>query len=333
MKTIIQETIEQALSKIEETILKQNDQQAFEKVQAVFLKANEELLQHASDMQEVYDYLCDEKSKKQYVNFLTYQLVSKVSRDFARSLNQNMPIGVYRAMVDNFDAVLAQKGLKQPALFPNPIYEQFGFEQYIYPPFVNLGKGDVFIDCGACFGDSAMWASQKGAEVHALEPISYIFKGLDFYLDFNDYLDVHCYNLGVSSKNQELTFKMSKSLTGCAFSDMASKQSKFQEMYFANNPCKLHDVKVQCVRLDDFLKDHNIEATFIKMDIEGAELDALKGATETLQQRKPKLAISLYHSDSDLWAIPLFIKSVVPEYKFYCRQNSIEHEFVLYATV
>ena len=53
------------------------------------------------------------------------------------------------------------------------------------------------------------------------------------------------------------------------------------------------------------------------MDIEGAELDALKGAKETVIKYKPKLAICLYHQNCDFYNIPLYLKSIVPEYKFY----------------
>lgn len=46
------------------------------------------------------------------------------------------------------------------------------------------------------------------------------------------------------------------------------------------------------------------EATYIKMDIEGAEMETLKGCTKTIEQYRLKLAISIYHRDDDLWGIP-----------------------------
>lgn len=72
--------------------------------------------------------------------------------------------------------------------------------------------------------------------------------------------------------------------------------------------------------------------TFIKMDIEGAELQALKGAKRTIFRNKPKLAICIYHNDSDIYRIPAYILSIVPEYRFYIRHyNSNAWETVLYA--
>lgn len=85
------------------------------------------------------------------------------------------------------------------------------------------------------------------------------------------------------------------------------------------------------VCLDDFLQE---KVTFIKMDIEGAEMDALKGAEQTIRKYKPKLAISIYHEENDFWEIPLLIKSFVPEYQFYVRHHSDNcSETILYAII
>lgn len=67
------------------------------------------------------------------------------------------------------------------------------------------------------------------------------------------------------------------------------------------------------------------------MDIEGAELEALKGAEKVLRKCKPKLAISLYHKNEDLYQIPIWLSKVVPEYKFYLRHYSNKRwDLVLY---
>lgn len=74
------------------------------------------------------------------------------------------------------------------------------------------------------------------------------------------------------------------------------------------------------------------KATFIKMDIEGSELEALKGAEYTLKTYKPRLAISLYHKSEDIFEIPQYILSVVPDYKLYIRHYTSDiWETVLYA--
>ncbi len=72
--------------------------------------------------------------------------------------------------------------------------------------------------------------------------------------------------------------------------------------------------------------------TFIKMDIEGAELEALKGAEETIKRYHPTLALSIYHKPEDIVELPRFIKSLVPEYKLYLRNYHLDQtETVLYA--
>lgn len=76
------------------------------------------------------------------------------------------------------------------------------------------------------------------------------------------------------------------------------------------------------------------DATFIKMDIEGAEIDALYGAKETILRNRPKLAICIYHSNEHLYEIPLLIHELVPEYKLSIRHHSYgESESVVYAWV
>jgi FkbM family methyltransferase len=88
---------------------------------------------------------------------------------------------------------------------------------------------------------------------------------------------------------------------------------------------------IKAVKLDDII---NEKVTFIKMDIEGGEMDALIGAEEILKRYKPKLAISLYHNAVHLWEIPIFLKTTVPEYKFYIRHHSdFFDSLILYAVV
>jgi len=68
------------------------------------------------------------------------------------------------------------------------------------------------------------------------------------------------------------------------------------------------------------------------MDVEGAELESLKGAEKTIRRDRPKLAICIYHKPEDMTEIPLFIKELVPEYKLYVRMHANDgSETVLYA--
>lgn len=87
--------------------------------------------------------------------------------------------------------------------------------------------------------------------------------------------------------------------------------------------------EVRVVSLDTYISE---KVTFIKMDIEGAELEALKGAEHILLRDKPKLAVCIYHNKEDLYEIPHYLKTLVPEYKLYIRHYSnYTSETVLYA--
>ena len=90
--------------------------------------------------------------------------------------------------------------------------------------------------------------------------------------------------------------------------------------------------KIPLVKMDSVPECE--DATFIKMDIEGAELSALKGGKGLIQRNKPKLAICIYHSNEDMLRIAEYIHEIVPEYKLYMRAHNMGiAENVLYAVM
>lgn len=87
---------------------------------------------------------------------------------------------------------------------------------------------------------------------------------------------------------------------------------------------------IECRRLDDI--EWPATPTYIKMDIEGAEPEALAGASELLQRQQPVLAICTYHRSEHLWQIPNLIRSISPEYDVFLRRYAEEcWEGVCYA--
>ncbi len=87
--------------------------------------------------------------------------------------------------------------------------------------------------------------------------------------------------------------------------------------------------EVPVVDIDSLIKD---KVTFIKMDIEGSEYEAIKGAQNMIKSYTPRLAISVYHKLDDIWEIPKLILDLNPNYKLYFRHYSIAgDETVLYA--
>ncbi len=89
-------------------------------------------------------------------------------------------------------------------------------------------------------------------------------------------------------------------------------------------------VEIPVTTLDNILKNRPV--TFIKMDIEGGEIDALNGSRNIINEQKPVLAICVYHKFNDIFDIPLLIKSFGINYKYYLRHYSnYVSETVLYA--
>ena len=73
-------------------------------------------------------------------------------------------------------------------------------------------------------------------------------------------------------------------------------------------------------------------ATYIKLDVEGSELETLKGAVNTIKQYRPRLAISIYHKPEDIVLIPIFLEELGMDYKYYLRHYQTRmQESVLYA--
>lgn len=90
------------------------------------------------------------------------------------------------------------------------------------------------------------------------------------------------------------------------------------------------NVMIQVTSIDEKLKD--VPVTMIKMDIEGCELEALKGTEETVRRYRPRLAVCVYHKPEDIVEIPLKILGLNPDYRLYLRHYSyVETETVLYA--
>lgn len=86
---------------------------------------------------------------------------------------------------------------------------------------------------------------------------------------------------------------------------------------------------ISCVTLDGQLKDK--VPTLMKFDIEGYELFAIHGATQTIAAKRPVLAVCVYHHPSDLYELPLLLKRIVPDYHFILRAYEAQYDYICYA--
>lgn len=133
--------------------------------------------------------------------------------------------------------------------------------------------------------------------------------------------DAVCYKAGVWSNSGELLFRVGHGDDNNIIADR--DRSNYSEEEIITIPVQSIDET-----------EESCKATYIKMDIEGSEQMALLGARKTILRNKPKLAISIYHSDEDMVRIPLLIHELVPEYKLYIKHHSNGvPETVLYATI
>ncbi len=202
------------------------------------------------------------------------------------------------------------------------INETWTDEQYLLKDKCEPKLGDVVISAGALCGETSIWFADKvgkTGKVYAFEPYDKFAKITQNNVRRNNLEQtIEVINAGLWEEDTEIFFTpVNSNLAGSFISADKGK------------------LKVPVVTLDTFVETENIKhVDFIKMDVEGAELSALKGAINTLIKFKPKLAISVYHYPNDIADIPLFIKSLVPEYKFYM---SHKHEWVietiLFATI
>ncbi|WP_440055632.1 FkbM family methyltransferase [Pseudoalteromonas sp. T1lg65] len=91
-------------------------------------------------------------------------------------------------------------------------------------------------------------------------------------------------------------------------------------------------VSVQQICLDSFCKHNAITPDLIKMDVEGVELDVIKGMEQLIKSHKPKLAVSVYHRVEHLTQVPILLRALCPEYKFYLKHYTQGYsETVLFA--
>lgn len=180
--------------------------------------------------------------------------------------------------------------------------------QYFVPE-LQFSNHEIIVDCGAFNGDTAkkFYANIPGCIVVGLEPDERNYKQLvELKLE-----GMKAYQCGAWSEDTILRFANEGGGTaGGAVADSGEAEIE--------------------VRALDHLPECQA-ATYIKMDIEGAELEALKGAKSIIENNKPKLAICLYHRPQDFFEIPLYIKGLNPDYKFYIHHHSFSLETVLYA--
>ena len=168
----------------------------------------------------------------------------------------------------------------------------------IYSDILKLDQDDIIVDMGAYDGDTIReFNGFTGGckHIYALEPDEKNFKKL--VRNTADCKGVTLYNLGAWNRQDTLLF-----------AKKAGRQSVLSD---SGTPVKVTDI--------DSLIDGKV--TMLKMDIEGAELQALQGCEQTIKKYAPKLYVCAYHRNEDMFALPMKILEFNENYKIYFRHS------------
>jgi FkbM family methyltransferase len=262
-----------------------------------------DLLLHKDELSEVYNLLSDQKSRQLFVSRIALFVGGADFKSFQHFIStlsevphdQGTDFHVYM----NYSNCSAEVHLQ----FNNDL--------------IKLDNSEVLIDGGAYTGDSTLEfidaCSRLGLTYHKIicfEPDPHIFNELQ--KNTAQYRNVVLRPLGLWSSPTAISFAGSNIVAPGMTRILAGNGDRTE--------CLPDAMEIYTASIDEDLHDEYV--TLIKLDVEGAEFEALRGAMNTIKKYRPKLIISVYHKRNDLFEIPLFINKMVPDYKFYFRHFS-----------
>lgn len=253
---------------------------------------------------DFHSYFSDEMGERFWLTSLDYYegLDDVVSSGY-ELWEDDLSRDIYKAVID-----FRMTGDCSRLLVPH-------LDQY-FAEDIPLRKPVRFVDCGAFDGDTVLQLFRKYGPVKsiaAFEPDLDNFHKLTSLVKFGEFRladSISLWPCGVWSSSEQLNFSEGGGEAGSIKKDGS--------------------VTIQCVSLDDAL--HGFQPDFIKMDIEGAEYDAVLGAKKLIHEDLPDMAICVYHRPAHVWQIPRLLKSWDLGYRFYLRSYGYNgFDTVLYA--
>jgi FkbM family methyltransferase len=211
---------------------------------------------------------------------------------------------------DSLVAYLLAKTRQDMKYIP-PYFEKV---QYFPADVVHLTGHESYFDCGAFTGDTVgeflKAAGNSFRHIWAAEPDPQNCRELCRFVKERQLNGVDIIGKGIYSAAGRLPFRA---------------EGNMLSMLDGDAP-----LCVDVETVDRIVGDAPV--SYLKMDVEGAELPALMGAEQTIRANRPTLGISIYHRERDLLDIPAYIHSLVPEYRFYFRvHKKLAIDTVLYA--
>ena len=222
---------------------------------------------------------------------------------------------VYNALSDTESRETFLRAMKSIETGDPGYLEQAAYPHY-HHPLVKAEPGDKVIEGGPADGQTtAAFAREVGisGSITAFEPLkSYVAEASENTRSFDN---VTVENLGLWSGKQIFHIEDDRQA-----SKLVEKPTE------ASEAC-------ETIALDTYLSEKGQACDLIKLDIEGAETECLKGAMETIRKYRPKLQISIYHRAIDYIDLPLMIIRENLDYEFYMGHHlPWFNETVLYAT-
>ena len=281
------------------------------------------LLDHAEEFERAYRLLADEESRTLMVELLKFRVLGesrvRLPTNNDRTARLRTEVKSYRekkgtVSAPPFSLDLYSVGGVRLHCHPMNVLNTFLLEQYAYSRGgVNVlaEEGDVVIDAGGCWGDTALYFAAGGCQVHCFEFVPA--------------------NLEILRRNLALNPGLAVEIVESPLWDSAGEEVRFD--FRGPGTCASEaGTPVRTESIDNYVARTGIPVNLIKMDIEGSELRALKGAEGTLRRYGPKLAISLYHREEDFYAIPSYLDSLNLGYRFQLDHFTIHRaETVLFA--
>lgn len=259
---------------------------------------------------------CDNYIKEDEVDGIQVLSIDELVRDYKDAIVIICSL-IYRKEI--YSQLLERDYPRENILLPggNRIHIQYGRQ---YFDFFQPKSEEVFVDAGAFDGSTAAeffsWA--RGGKCYSLEPVPEMYNRIIERVNKEKWENIIVCNCAAWDKEESVF--------------LTKDQKENGVIWGGSRIGELGQVVVKGRPIDQICAGDRV--TFIKMDVEGSELRALQGAKNIIVQHKPRLAISVYHKPEDIFEIPDYILSLVPEYKLYIRQYEADaNETVLYAEV
>jgi FkbM family methyltransferase len=233
-----------------------------------------------------------------FPSFLLYDLPHKLY-EHAEDVAHAARLWADEESIAEYIAQIQLRAFGDPSGLSAPDME----ESYILPGVFQLGPEDVFLDCGAYDGDTIRNLIDKKVlfkRIEAVEADSHSFARLaDFVCTLEPEIAnrIRLHQCAIGAHRGTVRFDDTRGVDS-----RVSDEGR---------------IVVDMVPIDMMFASKHV--SMIKMDIEGGEYDALIGAQQVIQRDRPILAICVYHSQEDIWRLPLLIRKLCPEHRMYLK--------------